>query len=490
MASRRPSLPACALLVPVLVSQPHQARAGADDLLGVPAPVHTLLATLAGDYTGLPDQLDPRFGFAVALHGDTLAVGAPGTRVEAALPGFINDRGAVFVFRRDPASNTWLPDQRFDYPSLNAGHCGHSLALNDNTLLVGCPMHGSGGRVVFHGRANSGAPFSSVQFFDDQSVQNGARCGTSVALVDSAPGTNSILPMAAVGCPERRDFPANVVGLVGGVDIYRNFLGWQPATSLNGPAITVTGFGQSVGLNRAGPAPGMTLLLAIGVPGLGSSNGTVRVFAMGNTVADWTQEHQLTGLSTGSRFGYSVHMRGGRLAVGAPERRFTNPGTLDPVTAGSLSIATRACTFQGTCSWSAVVTEALPLPPPPNASAIAQMRMGHAVHALTPDRVLAGAPFYPAAQWTGQARHYQLAGGTWGLNSSEPFYPQGAAAPATAHFGHSVSGDDTWLAIGAPLYPDPVTEGASGRVYVYAWDFDDTLFDHDFECSAPEPGCI
>lgn len=113
MATFRPLLLAPTLLV-AGVGLPGPAPAGDQTLRGVPGPVHTLLADLAGDYAGLPEQLDTQFGFAVALHGDTLAVGAPGTRVEAALPGLIDDRGAVFVFRRDPASNTWLPDQRLD----------------------------------------------------------------------------------------------------------------------------------------------------------------------------------------------------------------------------------------------------------------------------------------------------------------------------------------------------------------------------------------
>ena len=494
MARICPVLLATTLLLPALAAPPVPAQAQAqaqaptqaDAPLGAPTPVHTLLATLAGDYTDLPEQDDPHFGFAVALHGDTLAVGAPGTRVASAVPTFTDDRGAVFVFRLDPASNTWLLDQRFDYPSLSAARCGHSVALNDNTLLVGCPMQGPGGRVVFHTRAHSNAPFTGMLILDDESVQGGARCGTSVALIDSAPGTNSILPMAAVGCPERRDFPVNVLGLVGGVDIYRDFLGWQLATALNGPALTASGFGQSVSLNRAGPSPGMTLLLAVGIPGQGFSTGSVRVFAMGNTVAEWTQEHQLIGPHNGSRFGYSVHMRAGRLAIGAPERPILVQ--LEQESTGSLSIATRVCTFQGNCSWSANVTEALPYPLPASPTAVKQMRLGHAVHALTPSRILAGAPLYPFTQETGQARHYRLLGDTWVLNTAEPFIPLGAAAPATAYFGHSVSGDDTWLAIGAPVYPEPT--GQAGRVFVYAWDFDDTIFANDFECIGPEPGCI
>lgn len=459
---------------------------------GTPPPVHTLLAQLQGDYAGLSaaPQDDPRFGEAVALHGDTLVVGAPGTNVDDIVVSA--ERGAVFVFRRDPASNAWLLHQRFGYPflGLGVGHCGSSVAVNDHTLLVGCPMRGWGGVVFAYPRAHPDAPFTApVQFVDD-GEQAGARCGASVALIDAAPGTDSPLPMAAVGCPERRDFPEGNLGLVGAVKVYRNFLGdWQPAATLAGPSTVTTGFGRSMSLNRAGPSPGMTLLLAVGIPATGNGHGSVRVYAMGNTVADWTQEHQIAGPAAGSRFGFSVHMRAGRLAVGAPQRTLPNPLThppLLPTPTGSLSIATRACTLQGTCSWSATVTEIVaPLLPLPSTQA--QNRMGHAVHAPTPARIVAGAPMYPFGSFIGQARHYLLAGGDWTLNDGEPFVPVGPA-PATAQFGAALAGNDAWLAVGAPGYPD--ANGELGRVFVYAWDFDDTVFANGFECGAAVPGCI
>lgn len=452
-----------------------------------PDPVHTLVAQLAGDYAGLPVQDDPRFGHSVALHGDTLAVGAPGTLTSSG--GVVLARGAVFVFRRNPDNDAWQFVQRIAFGTGGNGRCGHAVALNDFSLLVGCPGHEvSGqarGRAVFY-RRNASGDYVDPVVFADGSVQAGAQCGASVALIDSAPGSNSPLPMAAVGCPNRRDFPLGNVGLVGAVDVYSNFLGlWSQATSIIGPAASASGFGASVSLNRSGPNPGLTLLLSVGIPGTSAAAaGSVRVYAMGATVGQWSQEHALTGPGQGSRFGHSVHMRGGRLAVGAPERRVLNPALNPPamVASGSVSIATRACNFQGVCGWSAPVQEyiAAPLPVPVTA---AQNRLGHAVQVLEPNRVLAGEPWHPWPGFNGRGRHYVLEGGNFVLRTTEPF--QSASTPATAEFGAAVSGDAQWLAVGAPGYPD----ASSGRVFVYAFDYDDTLFAHDFECNGGAPGC-
>lgn len=464
------------------------AHAGIIQPPGPASPVHTLVAELQGDYSGLVAQDDPRFGFSVALHGDTLVVGAPGTLVAAGDPPVIRERGVVFVYKRNPGNDSWQLDQRLLFGAGGAGECGSSVAVSEFSLLVGCPFHSDRGRAVFYRRSNSSGPFGDPVSFVDASAQTGADCGASVALIDAAPGTDSVLPMAAVGCPNRRDFPGGDIGLVGGVDIYRNFLSdWALATSLNGPSTAPTDFGRSLSLNRAGPNPGMTLLLAVGNPGTSSgSNGTVRIYAMGATVGDWSQEHMLTGPTSGSRFGYSVHMRIGRLVVGAPARTLPNPLTtppMQPTPTGSVTIVTRACTIQGICNWSASIDELIaPLVPIP--AITPQNRMGHAVQALTPNRILGGAPLYPFGSFIGQGNHFVLDDGDWILNEDEPFYPVGSA-PATAEFGAAMSGDDLWLAIGAPGYP----QENPGRVFVYAYDYDDTIFAHDFECVSGAPGC-
>ncbi len=78
---------------------------------------------LAGDF----------FGRAVALHGDTLAVGAPAV---SEFPAFSSRPGAVFVFKRSGAN--WTQTQRLTPDDGRADDSfGWSVALSDDTLAAG-----------------------------------------------------------------------------------------------------------------------------------------------------------------------------------------------------------------------------------------------------------------------------------------------------------------------------------------------------------------
>ena len=86
--------------------------------------------------TNLPGS--SRFGYAVALHGDLLAVGAP----DATLPGGVSGAGAVFLFKRHQGgSNAWGEIMRWSPAGTGAGGAdfGWSVAMSDNTLVVGAP---------------------------------------------------------------------------------------------------------------------------------------------------------------------------------------------------------------------------------------------------------------------------------------------------------------------------------------------------------------
>lgn len=446
-------------------------------------PIHTLIASLEGDFAGLPGQDDPRFGFSVALHGDTLAVGAPGTLTGSG--DNIYRRGAVFLYRRQQEGHGWQFLQRIAFGVGGDGQCGHAVALSDSFLMVGCPWHQVSG--VARGRAvilardgGTGLYGDAVNLVGDST---GAACGHSVAIIDSAPGTDSPLPMAAMGCPDRTFPTGGGFGTnTGAVEVFTWLLGWSHATTLAPAALPGNNsarFGQSVLLNRTGPAPGMTLLLGVGVPG----QDMVRMYAMGGTVQTWNLERSIDGPDN-SRFGHSLHMRGGRLAIGAPERAVPN-GTLMPpvpVPSGSLGITTRSCNFQGVCGWSQNVTELLAIPTMPVLAI--QNRLGESVHVLTPERIVAGSPLFPYPTFHGQVRHYLLDEGDWERHDAEPFDPLAATLP-TSESGHAVAGDAAWLAVGLPGSPD-----GWGRVNVYAWDYDDVIFSDDFECSGPVPGCI
>ncbi len=105
------------------------------------------VAVIAGSDTVSGD----RFGFAVAIDGDFMVVGAPG-----ADPGTSNV-GAAYVFRRDPANpNAWLQAVKLVPPVVNSGGgdaFGTAVAIHQGTILIGAPNANLSGGRVRSGRA-------------------------------------------------------------------------------------------------------------------------------------------------------------------------------------------------------------------------------------------------------------------------------------------------------------------------------------------------
>ena len=86
-----------------------------------------------------PDDLQPgdQFGSSVSLSGDWLAVGAP------VGDGKVQDSGVVYLFRFD--GETWAPKGKLEATdATRGGRFGFSVSLHGNTLAVGAP--GDSGR--------------------------------------------------------------------------------------------------------------------------------------------------------------------------------------------------------------------------------------------------------------------------------------------------------------------------------------------------------
>jgi hypothetical protein len=149
-----------------------------------------------------PDDSD-EFGFALALWGDTLAVGAWGERSAATgvngdqLDNSARDAGAVYVFRRSGA--TWA--QEAYIKASNTGErdeFGASLALWDDTLVVGAPeedssAQGVGGNQSDENAADSGAVYvfrrdgttwAQEAYIKASNTEEFDEFGVSVALYD------------------------------------------------------------------------------------------------------------------------------------------------------------------------------------------------------------------------------------------------------------------------------------------------------------------
>jgi hypothetical protein len=109
--------------------------------------------------TGSASTPDDAFGSVVALHGETLAVGAPAATTEEFLGPTLEEGGAVYVFERD--AGAWAEVAYLkDLQPLERTYFGIALALHEDTLLVGAigggePRAPRAGSVHEYVRSNS-----------------------------------------------------------------------------------------------------------------------------------------------------------------------------------------------------------------------------------------------------------------------------------------------------------------------------------------------
>ncbi len=249
-------------------------------------------AALAADLAGGGAGTD--FGYAVAIDGNTAAVGAVGDAQ--------GNGDAVYVFVQ--SGGTWTLQQTLTPANAAAGdQFGYAVALSGDTLLVGAPLRGNlnGAVDVF---ARSGAAWTQVTELTEPTATNpnGDCFGCALALRGSA---------AFVGAPDAQ-------GELGEVYLYSPSPSWGVASSWIGAVQNGT-FGGALAIDGAGST------LLVGVPGFaaapGTSVGQAVVLALG--AGGWTQQAVLSAADgqPGDQFGYSVGVDNGKAVVGAPGRQ-------------------------------------------------------------------------------------------------------------------------------------------------------------------------
>jgi len=291
-----------------------------------------------------------RFGAAVAVSGDTLAVGAP---YEDSVNGGVNtdgldndatDSGAVYVYVKE--NGTWRREAfiKAAYPD-SFDEFGYSVALSGDTLVVGAPgddgsIGGIDGDETAGGADSSGAVYVFTRaagvwtqgaYLKAASPLSVEFLGTSVAIEGDT---------LVAGAPGHRVTLADdeLVTEAGMVTVFvRNEVFWaEQAELLSSRPSTNSDFGMDLGLS------GDTLVVgafressdASGVnapeTGMGAtSSGAAYVFVRSGT--SWSQQAFLkaSDAAAGDYFGLSVAIAGERLVVGAPWRsqRGADPGT-------------------------------------------------------------------------------------------------------------------------------------------------------------------
>jgi choice-of-anchor B domain-containing protein len=76
-------------------------------------------------------ELNGAFGAAIALQGDALVIGSPGSD---------DGRGAAFLYRRDPRTDEWVEQSRLTAANTESGdRFGSAVALDGHDIWVGAP---------------------------------------------------------------------------------------------------------------------------------------------------------------------------------------------------------------------------------------------------------------------------------------------------------------------------------------------------------------
>ncbi len=246
--------------------------------------------------------IDDMFGFAVALDGDVLAVGAIGAEFAAE-----RDAGAVFVYRR--ADGAWAPEATLrPQAPLEDALFGRALAIEGDRLVVGAPRQDVGpradaGAVYVFERDAAGWRNSAVLSSSD--AENGDAFGITVGLSGDTIATGAALK--TVGGHE----------WAGAAYVFdRGALGWTEAARLASPVPTdIALFGFAIALagnDLIVGAPAFPVVADVGL-----AVGEVDAFA--RVASAWTGGLRLVppASSYGGLFGWCVAMRPGEAVVGA-----------------------------------------------------------------------------------------------------------------------------------------------------------------------------
>lgn len=255
--------------------------------------------------------LGARFGAAVALHGNTLAVAAPRWDPD----GMTSDSGgAVFVF--EYSGTTWsAPAQLVSATPRGGGEFGGALALDADTLVVGAPGEWSPelttspvGKAHVYRRATSWNVESTL-YARGVDVESGDRFGAAVALL-----TNEVV----VGAP---GMAAGSAASAGAVFVFPRSAGEPaPTETLRGsPPQDEWNFGHAVAATETGLYIGEPLVSRADA----TNTGRVYVYTRSGTGQPWSYAATRTVVDPAlpNDFGFALAASTGRLAVGMPSAR-------------------------------------------------------------------------------------------------------------------------------------------------------------------------
>jgi len=248
-------------------------------------------ATLnAGASTG-----EDRFGYALAINGDTIAVSAPFEDVDGQL-----DRGVVYVFGR--TGTAWQQVARLVAPDGAAGdNFGFALDLDAGALVVGAPRALEMQGQVYH-YTRSGAAFSLAAQVTaggpgDEFGRTLALGGDAIYVGVPLRDSGSVADAGAVLCFARTGGSCSV-----------------PILEATAPAVNAL-FGSALAVQGARLVVGARTDPVAAAQGQGS----VSVYDAGAAIAPVLRQHLIAADGDADdNFGAALSMDGASLAIGAP----------------------------------------------------------------------------------------------------------------------------------------------------------------------------
>ena len=289
-----------------------------------------------------------RFGYSVALSGNTLVVGAPMEGSQATgvngndTDNSANGSGAVYVFIR--SGNTWAQQAYIKASNTGAGdEFGSSVALDGDTLVVGATSEDSQASGVNGDETDNSVSYSGAVYVFTRS---GSTWTQQAYIKASNPGADdyfgsevaldgNTLVVGASGEDSQAtgingDDTDNSAPNSGAVYVFtRSGSTWTQQAYIKA-SNTGTGdrFGFSVSLSGNTLAVGANneASAATGINGDQTDNATAvsgAVYVFTRSGATWTQQAYVKASNTGGldEFGYSVALSGDTLAVGARSER-------------------------------------------------------------------------------------------------------------------------------------------------------------------------
>lgn len=425
------------------------------------------------------------FGIAVAISGDTIAVGSTLHDYDENGANLLNSAGAVFVYTR--TAGVWTQQQKLVSVGTNArtasSNLGYAVDIDGDTIIASAPNHSydeNGANAL----SNCGAAFVYTRTAGVWTQQQKlAGFGTNGRAASDNYGYSVAISgdTVSVGAVAHKydEAGANAVTNAGAVYIYTRTAGvWSAQQKLVGfgtnGRVTSDLFGQGIDIS------GDTV--AVGARGQGydaaganlvTTAGAVFIFT--RTAGVWSAQQKLVATGTNARvasdtFGKSLSLAGDIVVIGSSAQDYDENGANLLTDAGAAFVFTRSGGV-----WSQV--QRLVSSSPRTAGDV--FGVGVAVSGNTVvigaeahDYDNAGVNFISAA---GAAFAYDYNGSSWALNSKvvAALAPGVRTLSSSFNFGKvvAVSEDESTLVVGCAadtfdaLGGDSLT--AAGAAYVY-----------------------